>query len=62
MEPDLAKITPFGAANSWLEIINIYERIFHLEYLPLPGGDSAIHTPAKIALAYLHHYQLGWDR
>jgi hydrogenase maturation protein HypF len=29
------------------------ERKFHLEYMPLPGGDSAIRHPAKIAAAYL---------
>ncbi len=31
-----------------------FERIAHLEYLPLPGGDSAIHKPWKIAVGYAH--------
>jgi hydrogenase maturation protein HypF len=30
-----------------------FERIFHLEYLPLPGGDAAIKRPYRTAIAYL---------
>lgn len=30
-----------------------FERICHLEYLPLPGGDAAIQRPYRIAIAYL---------
>jgi hydrogenase maturation protein HypF len=37
------------------------ERKFHLEYLPLPGGDSATHHPAKIAAAYLWKNGIDWD-
>jgi hydrogenase maturation protein HypF len=29
-----------------------FERAAHLEYLPLPGGDSAIHRPYRIAWGY----------
>jgi hydrogenase maturation protein HypF len=29
-------------------------RIAHLEYLPLPGGESSIRKPYRIAIAYLH--------
>jgi hydrogenase maturation protein HypF len=38
-----------------------YSRAYHLEYLPLPGGDSAIRHPGKIALAYLCALGLPWD-
>jgi hydrogenase maturation protein HypF len=30
-----------------------YERSAHLEYLPLPGGEAAIHRPYRIAWGYL---------
>jgi hydrogenase maturation protein HypF len=30
-----------------------YERAAHLEYLPLPGGEVAIHRPYRIAWGYL---------
>jgi hydrogenase maturation protein HypF len=38
-----------------------YQRRFHLEYFPLPGGDAAIKKPARIALALLLALNLEWD-
>jgi hydrogenase maturation protein HypF len=38
-----------------------YIRYAHLAYIPLPGGDLAIRTPARVALAYLWRYDLDWD-
>lgn len=30
-----------------------FERYFHLQYLPLPGGEASIKKPARLALGYL---------
>lgn len=35
-----------------------YERLFHLEYMPLPGGEASIKKPARLALAYLAQFNL----
>ena len=37
-----------------------FARKFHLEYMPLPGGDSATLHPAKIAAAYLWKNGIAW--
>jgi hydrogenase maturation protein HypF len=37
------------------------ERKYHLEYLPLPGGDAAIRHPCRIAAAYLWEMGIEWD-
>ena len=38
-----------------------YQRAYHLEYFPLPGGDAAIKRPARTALALLWSLGLEWD-
>jgi hydrogenase maturation protein HypF len=38
-----------------------YQRAFHLDYFPLPGGDAAIKRPSRTALAMLWHLGIDWD-
>jgi hydrogenase maturation protein HypF len=37
------------------------DRKFHLDYMPLPGGDAAINHPNRIAAAYLRKLKIPWD-
>ncbi|HEY5901783.1 MAG TPA: carbamoyltransferase HypF, partial [Anaerolineales bacterium] len=38
-----------------------FERVAHLAYFPLPGGDAAIKRPARTALALLWSLGFDWD-
>lgn len=38
-----------------------FERKFHLQYMPLPGGDAAIKHPVRIAFAYLAKFGLNTE-
>ena len=38
-----------------------FERLYHLDYYPLPGGDSAVRNPKRLAAAYLQHAGITWD-
>jgi hydrogenase maturation protein HypF len=38
-----------------------YQRRYHFDYLPLPGGDLAIRKPARFALACLYQAGIDWE-
>jgi hydrogenase maturation protein HypF len=38
-----------------------YQRVAHLKYTPLPGGDKSIKEPWRIALAWLFQLDIEWD-
>lgn len=38
-----------------------FERLFHFDNIPMPGGDRAIRNPAYMALSHLWHANIEWD-
>jgi hydrogenase maturation protein HypF len=38
-----------------------FQRLYHLAYFPLPGGDAAIKRPARTALALLWSLGMDWE-
>ena len=46
--------------NTWgAEVLSAdyldFERLFHFEYIPLPGGDRAVNEPWRMGISYLYH-------
>lgn len=51
----------YNAAPGWGIQPPGFRRMAHISYMPLPGGDTAIHRPARVALGYLWKAGIEWD-
>jgi hydrogenase maturation protein HypF len=40
---------------------NTFDRVAHLKYFSLPGGDASVRKPFRTALALLSNYRQPWD-
>lgn len=38
-----------------------YQRLYHLKYVPQPGGDISVRIPARMALSHLWEYGIEWE-
>jgi hydrogenase maturation protein HypF len=38
-----------------------FTRSYHLDYVPMPGGDAAVRQPWRLALSWLRKLGLDWD-
>ncbi len=39
-----------------------FERLYHLDYIPLAGGDLAVRAPWRLALAWLERAEIPWTQ
>ncbi|HHT9126117.1 MAG TPA: carbamoyltransferase HypF [Candidatus Brocadiia bacterium] len=45
----------FWGSEFFVVDLSGYERVGHLDYVPMPGGEQAIKEPWRMAISYLYH-------